>query len=500
MKLPKLKAMVKRGESDTLEFKESTKQIERGIETLCAFLNSKDGGTLLFGVTDKQEIVGQSDNDNIRKLIANHLRRIEPAPDIETLFIAVGKEKSVIALIVKPNFQDGPYVCNGKPYIRVQSTTEVMPQEKYKRLLSTQLSRIPWEDSTNNHCTIDDLDKNRIKQVVRIAIAENRLPEDEAHASIDSILRKFNLIVDDKLTNGAVILFCKNEEKQFAQSLLKLARFRGNEKDEFIDQKMIRNHNAFDVFDEAMTFLESFIPVAGRIEEGSPYRIDTPGILTKSLREAIINAIVHRDYSIHGGSISIAVYDSGIEITSVGRLPDDIKVKQLSQKHGSFPRNPHIAGVFYRCKLIEQWGRGTYDMIKHCKEAGFPRPRFEETVGSFTVVLPFKEPIQRAELQPQEAKMLSSLTERQREILFILKQGTLSRDQIMEQLKQAPAVRTFQSDLLKLASLNLIMKSGESGGRFVKWALNQGFNAPSMRRQRAVNAHKPSSKKGPKTK
>ena len=75
---------------------------------------------------------------------------------------------------------DGPYVCNGKPYIRVQSTTKVMPQEKYKRLLSAQLSRTPWEDSTNNHCTIADLDKNRIKQVVRIAITENRLPEDEA--------------------------------------------------------------------------------------------------------------------------------------------------------------------------------------------------------------------------------------------------------------------------------------------------------------------------------
>ena len=89
-----------------------------------------------------------------------------------------------------------------------------MPQEKYKRLLSTQLSRMPWEDSTNNRCTVADLDKNRIKQVVRIAIAENRLPEDEVHASIDSILRKFNLIVDNKLTNGAVILFCKNEEKQ----------------------------------------------------------------------------------------------------------------------------------------------------------------------------------------------------------------------------------------------------------------------------------------------
>ena len=68
MKLPKLKAIVKRGESDSLEFKESTKQIDRGMETLCAFLNSKDGGMLLFGVTDKNEIVGQSDNDDSQKI------------------------------------------------------------------------------------------------------------------------------------------------------------------------------------------------------------------------------------------------------------------------------------------------------------------------------------------------------------------------------------------------------------------------------------------------
>ena len=136
------------------------------------------------------------------------------------------------------------------------------------------------------------------------------------------------------------------------------------------------------------------------------------------------------------------------------------------------------AGVFHRCKLIEQWGRGADDMIKRCEEAGYPRPKFKETVGSFTVVLPFKEPIQRAELKPQEAKLLSSLTQRQREILTILKQGTLSRDQIMEQLNQSCPVRTLQRELLRLASLNLVMKSGESGGRSAKWAISKDLIAP----------------------
>src|SRR5476649_1478083 len=121
MTLAKLKSIVKRGESDALEFKASTKQLERGMETLCAFLNSKDGGTLLFGVKDKTgEIVGQSDTDEIRQTIANHLNHIEPFPEIETISIPVNKTDYVIALIVKHN-SNAPYVCKGRPYQRVQS-------------------------------------------------------------------------------------------------------------------------------------------------------------------------------------------------------------------------------------------------------------------------------------------------------------------------------------------------------------------------------------------
>src|SRR5579863_440996 len=121
MTLRELKKIVKKGESDNVEFKASIGQLNRGIETLCAFLNKK-GGMLLLGIKDDGEIVGEKVTDNTKQDIANQLNRIEPYPDIETIFVPVSRDKEVIVLIAKPGI-NGPYVCNGRSYVRVQSTT-----------------------------------------------------------------------------------------------------------------------------------------------------------------------------------------------------------------------------------------------------------------------------------------------------------------------------------------------------------------------------------------
>jgi ATP-dependent DNA helicase RecG len=344
------------------------------------------------------------------------------------------------------------------------------------------------------------LDKNRIREVVRTAIAERRLGGVSVHTSIREILTKLNLTVGDQLTNAAVVLFYKDKREQHFGTLLQLARFNGIDKRDFLDNKAFYG-NAFELYEKAMEFLANHLPIAGKIEAGNPYRVDTPALPYEVLREAIANAICHRDYSMHGQAIMLAIYDDRIEIDNPGGLPPGMTVDQLKRVHRSVPRNELIAEVFFRCKIIERWGRGTMDMINFCKQAGAPAPKFEDKGGFFSITLRFKKPIRY--VQPtREAQQDTSvvLTDRQKEILTILKQGTLSRDQIMEQLKQAPAVRTVQLDLLKLISLNLVMKSDEESGRSVKWALNQELNAQLMRNKRAINAHKTSEKKTSKTK
>lgn len=99
-----------------------------------------------------------------------------------------------------------------------------------------------WEGLPNTTCKITDLDKNRIDEILRMAIHERRLPESAKSIKVTDVLTKLGLIAEGKLTNAAVILFCKKEDKQFMQSNLKLARFKGTDKTEFLDSKMYRRY------------------------------------------------------------------------------------------------------------------------------------------------------------------------------------------------------------------------------------------------------------------
>jgi ATP-dependent DNA helicase RecG len=133
----------------------------------------------------------------------------------------------------------------------------------------------------------------------------------------------------------------------YPQCQLRLARFRGTDKNEFLDQRQLHGH-AFDLLSEAMQFLTRHLPVAGRIEPGVFERVDEPLFPPIALREALVNAFCHRDYAQAGGAVSVAIYDDRLEIWSSGELPLGMKVEDLKREHLSRPRNPLIAEVFYR--------------------------------------------------------------------------------------------------------------------------------------------------------
>lgn len=305
-------------------------------------------------------------------------------------FIPIENDREAIVFIVNSG-EKKPYTYDGRAFTRNQSTTSRMPNEEYAYVY-TKNNPILWESLPNSSCKIIDLDRSRILEVVRMAVFEKRLPGSAQSATVPEILKKLGLMIDNKLTNAAVILFCKNEDRQFLQSTIKLARFKGVDKTEFWDNKMYKG-NAFDLYDKAMSFLQFTLPVAARIEEGKSQRVETPVIPYKALREAVTNAVVHRDYSHGGGSLSIAVYDDRVNISNTGALPMGVSIGQLAKEYPSIQRNPLIAHVFYLCGNIEKWGRGTVDMIQDCKNVGNPLPKFEEIGGSFSVTLSFKESI-----------------------------------------------------------------------------------------------------------
>jgi ATP-dependent DNA helicase RecG len=223
--------------------------------------------------------------------------------------------------------------------------------------------------------------------------------------------------------------------------------------------------HAFQILDEAMHFILRNIPIAGRIESGKLERQDTSLYPPLALREALVNALCHRDYSIPGGAVSVAIYDDRLEVISTGLLPVGIKVADLKRDHPSDPPNPLIAGVFYRRGLIEQWGRGTQKIVDWCLKAGQREPEFEEQAGA--VVVRFRPSGYHPPL-----RVSHNLTERQRRILQYLADGKKRRfREIYEQLLDSPPKRTVQAEVGMLRELKLVDFEGHGGS--ARWWLRR---------------------------
>lgn len=145
-----IKKLTCRMETGQVEFKETTGQLERGMETLCAFLNGT-GGTVLFGVNDKGKIIGQEVCDKTKRDIAEAIRRIEPFASIEVSYTAISDtNKSVIALFVEEQRYMRPFSYKGRAYQRIESVTSVMSQEVYNHLVMQRGGKYAWESMINS--------------------------------------------------------------------------------------------------------------------------------------------------------------------------------------------------------------------------------------------------------------------------------------------------------------------------------------------------------------
>jgi ATP-dependent DNA helicase RecG len=206
------------------------------------------------------------------------------------------------------------------------------------------------------------------------------------------LLRGLGLLLQgDQISRAAIALFCKDDHAipAFPQFNLRLARFKGTTRDEFLDNRQYAG-NAFALMRRAERFLIDWLPVAGKIVPGQMARIDTPALPVEAVREALANAFIHRDYTSFAGSVAVALYDDRLEVISPGELHFGLTPEMLYQPHDSKPWNPWIAKVFYRRGLIETWGRGTLKIVGLMKEAGLRAPelRVHADFVTMTFMLP----------------------------------------------------------------------------------------------------------------
>jgi len=436
--------LIKQGESVSIEFKETFDK--ETVETIGAFANTK-GGSVLIGISDKGKIKGLTIGKTTLRDWANQISQsTEPrlVPEIEHLKIA-GKEVAVIKI---KEYPIKPVSVKGKCYRRVGNANRLMtPQEiaeMHFHSIGTSWDAFPTEDKI-----LDDIDLKKIEKYIREANATGRR---KIEGSPQEVLEKLELVKDGKATWAAVLIFGKEPQKPLLQSAAHCGRFK-MDKTQIIDDLMVEA-DLINQVDEVMKFVARHISVRYEFE-GKPKRKEVWEYPLEALREAVINAIVHRDYTVPS-NVQLEIYDDRIEIWNPGRLLPGITIDDLYKKeHKSVIRNKLIAQLFYDIGYIEKYGSGTIKIIDLCKRHGIPYPEFKEVFGGFSVIF-------RKDIYTEEYLRSLGLNERQIKAVMFVKEKKKITNREYQKLN-ACSRNTATNELRVLVQKGIIKESGKKG-------------------------------------
>ena len=207
-------------------------------------------------------------------------------------------------------------------------------------------------------------------------------------------------------TVGGILLFGKSHDELFPDAWLQCGRFSGRTKTNIIDNAEYRDYLPMLPF-HAMEFLKKHMSTS--ITVGEVRSTKHASFPVTALREAVVNAVVHADYSLKGSPLRVSVFDDRIEIENPGLLQFGVTIKEMLEGV-SVLRNRVIGRVFKEIGMIEQWGSGIQRMISDCSETGLPAPLFSETGRCFRVTV-FTERRNAPKLNPENSRIIDLLIE-----------------------------------------------------------------------------------------
>ena len=383
MRTKTLSKLIGTAESTTIEWKQSLAQLNEIIESIAAFSNTQ-GGRILVGISNSGEakgvLIGKDTIENLANRIAQHTEpKIHPQ-----ISVIQANEKKVIVIDVKES-HDKLVLANGKPYIRVGCSTRRMGKNEYERLiLEKHKEKLRFDAQVCKGAKLKDIDNSLVKEFVVRAKTERGLDLDEK-SSIKEILMRLRLIKDNNLSNAAILLFGKPQDF-YPQCEVKCVRFKGTDvTGEMLDLKPI-NGSVINQLRDTEKFIFNHIALSAWVESGKMERREKWEYPPRAIREALANAIAHRDYW-SSAKVQVRIFDDRIEFWNPGKLPEGWTVETLMKKHVSFPPNPLIAKQFFWLKYVEEVGTGTNKIIKWCREWGLSEAVFEYAASSLVVTL-----------------------------------------------------------------------------------------------------------------
>ena len=433
--------LISRSEGKTLEFKRDLSGRRNALRTLCAFANTA-GGTLVFGVEDSGALIGVGDalafEEQLASIVSDGIApRIVPEIDIVawrgiqlvavTVFPGPSRPYHVVAL--------GPEIG---AYVRIGSTNRVADAE-----LRAELVRGVRGESYDE-LALRDLDVDAVDMAAAIAaFAPVRTIGSREAGTLGITTSSGGRTIP---TVGGVLLFGSNRLATFPDAWLQAGRFRGATRTHIADSTDIVA-SLPDTVDQALAFVKRSMSLEMRVDAAR--RSEQWQFPLVAVREALINAVVHADYSQKGTPLRVAVYDDRLEIENPGMLVPGLTIEGL-RSGVSRLRNRVIGSVFRELGLIEQWGSGIGRITEACRDAGLPDPLFEELGVCFRVTL-FSEQTARPRLDDTNEAIVTALDQAP---------TGLSTAQVAETIDRS--ARTARTRLKELSTLGLVVELGTS--------------------------------------
>ena len=430
-------------ETQNIEYKQSWR--DEYLKWICGFANA-NGGSISIGKDDNGNVVGVTDAKRLLEEIPNKVR------DVLGILADVNLHTTAQGDFIEIIVEGYPYPVNykGQYHYRSGSTKQELKGTALDKFLLQKKGK-RWDGVPVPKVTVKDLKHDSFEFFRKRAFKSQRIEEDILTDTNELLIENLQLKENEFLKRAAILLFHSNPENFVTGAYIKIGYF---ETDDDLKFQNEIHGNLFEQIEKAMDLLFTKYIKAAISYEGIN-RVETYEYPRDAVRDPLLNAIAHKDYS-GGVPIQISVYSDKIIIWNEGHLPENWTVKNLLEKHASRPYNPDIANTLFRSGYIESWGRGTIKMIRECKQAGIPEPIFKYDSSDISIEF-------RKDIYNEKHLKTLNLSDRQvKAILFVKDKGKITNSdyQTLNDVSKATATR----DLTELTETHKILKrTGDIG-------------------------------------
>lgn len=432
-------------ESQNIEYKTTWR--DEYLKWICGFANAF-GGTIFIGKDDTGNVIDLINAQKLLEEIPNKVR------DTLGIIVDVNLHQTDKGKFIEIIIEQYPYPVNykGQYHYRSGSTKQELKGAALDKFLLQKKGK-RWDGVPIPNVSINDLKQEAFDFIRKRAFRSQRIDEESLSDSNEHLIENLQLKEDNYLKRASILLFHPNPEKFITGAYVKIGYFESDSDLRFQDEI---HGNLFEQIEKTTEILFTKYIKALISYEGLN-RVETYEYPKEAIREALLNAVAHKDYA-GGVPIQISVYKDKLMIWNEGQLPENWTIETLLDKHSSKPFNPDIANALFRSGYIESWGRGISKMTEQCFDFGLPAPLFFFKSSGFWVE--FRKDIYNL----NELKKLG-LNERQiKAVLFVKENGKIT-NKLYQEINNT-SDRSASRDLENLVSIGVLNRIGEKKGAF----------------------------------